>query len=47
MAQCCSGRPQILWFNRTAGKWLDLRRKVDYGIRIDNLLRHPHFIEYV
>ena len=38
---------QILWFNRMAGKWLDLRRKVDYGIRIDNLLRHPEFIEYV
>ncbi len=38
---------QILWFNRMAGKWLDLHRKVDYGIRIDNLLRHPHFIEYV
>jgi two-component system phosphate regulon sensor histidine kinase PhoR len=38
---------QILWFNRTAGRWLDLRRKVDYGIRIDNLIRHPEFIEYI
>ena len=38
---------QILWFNRTAGKWLDLRRKIDYGIRIDNLFRHPEFIEYI
>ena len=38
---------QILWFNRTAGTWLDLRRKVDYGIRIDNLFRHPEFVEYV
>jgi len=37
---------QILWFNRTAGRWLDLRRKVDYGIRIDNLIRHPEFVEY-
>jgi two-component system phosphate regulon sensor histidine kinase PhoR len=38
---------QILWFNRMAGKWLNLRRKVDYGIRIDNLLRHPDFVQYV
>jgi len=38
---------EILWFNRTAGDWLDLRRKVDNGIRIDNLLRHPDFVEYL
>ena len=38
---------EILWFNRTAGQWLDLRRKVDYGLRIDNLVRHPDFIEYL
>jgi two-component system phosphate regulon sensor histidine kinase PhoR len=38
---------EILWFNRTAGRWLDLRRKVDYGLRIDNLVRHPDFIEYL
>ena len=38
---------EILWFNRTAGHWLDLRRKVDYGIRIDNLVRNPDFIEYL
>jgi two-component system phosphate regulon sensor histidine kinase PhoR len=38
---------EILWFNRTAGRWLDLRRKVDYGIRVDNLVRHPEFIEYL
>jgi two-component system phosphate regulon sensor histidine kinase PhoR len=38
---------EILWFNRNAGLWLELRRKVDYGIRIDNLLRHPDFVEYV
>jgi len=38
---------EILWFNRTAGQWLGLRRKVDYGIRIDNLVRHPEFIEYL
>jgi two-component system phosphate regulon sensor histidine kinase PhoR len=38
---------EILWFNRTAGEWLGLRRKVDYGIRIDNLVRHPDFVEYL
>ena len=38
---------EILWFNRTAGHWLDLRRKVDYGIRIDNLVRNPDFVEYL
>lgn len=38
---------QILWFNRTAGRWLELRRKVDYGIRIDNLIRQPEFVEYI
>ena len=38
---------EILWFNRTAGQWLDLRRKVDYGRRIDNLVRNPEFVEYL
>jgi two-component system phosphate regulon sensor histidine kinase PhoR len=38
---------EILWFNRTAGDWLGLTRKVDFGIRIDNLVRHPDFIEYL
>ncbi len=38
---------EILWLNRIAGRWLDLRRKVDHGIRIDNLVRHPAFVEYL
>jgi two-component system phosphate regulon sensor histidine kinase PhoR len=38
---------EILWFNPTAAQWLGLRRKVDYGIRIDNLIRNPEFVEYV
>jgi two-component system phosphate regulon sensor histidine kinase PhoR len=38
---------EILWFNRTAARWLDLRRKVDFGIRIDNLVRNPEFVEYL
>jgi len=42
-----SSTREILWFNRMAGRWLDLQRKVDYGIRIDNLVRHPEFVEYL
>jgi two-component system phosphate regulon sensor histidine kinase PhoR len=38
---------EILWFNPTAAQWLGLRRKVDYGIRIDNLIRNPEFVGYV
>ncbi len=38
---------EILWFNRTAGTWLDLRRKLDFGLRIDNLVRHPEFVEHL
>lgn len=38
---------EILWFNRLAGEWLRLRRKRDVGIRIENLVRHPTFIEYL
>ena len=38
---------EILWFNPTAAHWLGLRRKLDYGIRIDNLIRQPEFVEYV
>lgn len=38
---------EILWFNRTAGRLLDLRRKADLGLRIDNLMRAPDFIRYL
>jgi two-component system phosphate regulon sensor histidine kinase PhoR len=38
---------EILWFNRLAGDWLRLRRKRDVGIRIENLVRHPAFVEYL
>lgn len=38
---------EILWFNRVAGQWLGLRRKLDYGLRIDNLIRQPDFVDYV
>lgn len=38
---------EILWFNRLAAQWLSLRRKRDRGIRIENLVRHPVFIDYL
>jgi two-component system phosphate regulon sensor histidine kinase PhoR len=38
---------EIVWFNRTAGRLLALRRKVDLGLRIDNLIRAPDFIRYL
>ena len=38
---------EILWFNRRAADWLHLRRKRDFGIRIENLVRHPSFVEYL
>jgi two-component system phosphate regulon sensor histidine kinase PhoR len=38
---------EILWFNRNAGRLLRLRRKIDFGQRIDNLIRHPDFVRYV
>lgn len=38
---------EILWFNAHAGEWLGLRRKRDVGIRIENLVRHPTFVEYL
>jgi two-component system phosphate regulon sensor histidine kinase PhoR len=38
---------EIHWFNRTAARWLELKRKVDYGLRIDHLVREPEFVEYI
>jgi two-component system phosphate regulon sensor histidine kinase PhoR len=38
---------EILWFNRTAARLLDLRRPADLGLRIDNLLRQPEFARYL
>lgn len=38
---------EILWFNGRAGEWLQLRRKRDVGIRIENLVRHPAFVDYL
>jgi two-component system phosphate regulon sensor histidine kinase PhoR len=38
---------EILWFNRMAGKLLGLRRKVDIGLRIINLVRDPSLVRYL
>jgi two-component system, OmpR family, phosphate regulon sensor histidine kinase PhoR len=38
---------EILWFNRTAARLLALKRKVDFSLRIDNLIRHPDFRRYL
>jgi two-component system, OmpR family, phosphate regulon sensor histidine kinase PhoR len=38
---------EILWFNRTAARLLGLRRKIDFGLRIENLIRHPDFVRYL
>ncbi len=38
---------EILWFNRTAAGLLGLRRKVDIGLPIANLVRNPEFSSYL
>jgi two-component system phosphate regulon sensor histidine kinase PhoR len=38
---------EILWFNRTAASQLGLRRKVDIGLPIANLVRNPEFSAYL
>ncbi len=38
---------EILWFNRQAARLLGLKRKADFGMPIENLLRHPDFIAYL
>src|SRR4051812_46780414 len=38
---------EIIWFNRKAGELLDLSRRVDLGLRIDNLVRNPDFVQYL
>jgi len=42
-----SASNQIIWFNRNAAAWLGLRRKLDFGIRIENLVRDPQFVDYL
>ena len=38
---------EILWFNRAAAELLHLRARGDVGLRVDNLVRRPEFVEYL
>jgi two-component system phosphate regulon sensor histidine kinase PhoR len=38
---------EILWFNRSAAELLHLRNPGDVGLRIDNLVRRPEFVQYL
>jgi two-component system phosphate regulon sensor histidine kinase PhoR len=42
-----SPQREILWFNRQAARLLGLKRPIDIGLRIDNLIRAPDFIYYL
>jgi two-component system, OmpR family, phosphate regulon sensor histidine kinase PhoR len=42
-----SSQSEIVWFNRQAARLLGLRRPVDIGLRIDNLIRAPEFVHYL
>ena len=37
----------IVWFNRQAARLLGLKRPIDIGLRVDNLIRTPEFIHYL
>jgi two-component system, OmpR family, phosphate regulon sensor histidine kinase PhoR len=38
---------EIVWFNRKAAEMLDLSRRADLGLRIENLVRNPDFVRYL
>jgi len=38
---------EIVWFNRTAARLLNLRSTADLGLRIEHLLREPEFVRYL
>ncbi len=42
-----STQHEIVWFNRRAARLLGLRRPIDVGLRIDNLIRSPEFVLYL
>jgi two-component system phosphate regulon sensor histidine kinase PhoR len=42
-----STQNEILWFNRQAARLMGLKRPVDVGLRIDNLIRAPEFVRYL
>src|SRR5271169_4728835 len=42
-----STQREIVWFNRQAARLLGLKRPIDLGLRIDNLIRSPEFVLYL
>jgi len=42
-----STQREIVWFNRQAARLLGLKRPIDVGLRIDNLIRAPEFVQYL
>ncbi len=42
-----TGQHEIVWFNRQAAQLLGLKRPVDVGLRVDNLIRSPEFVHYL
>lgn len=42
-----SSNREIVWFNPPAGRMFGLKRGVDSGLRIDNLVRAPEFVKYL
>jgi two-component system phosphate regulon sensor histidine kinase PhoR len=42
-----SNQHEIVWFNRQAARLLGLKRPIDLGLRIDNLIRSPEFVHYL
>jgi two-component system phosphate regulon sensor histidine kinase PhoR len=42
-----STQSDIVWFNRQAARLLGLKRPVDIGLRVDNLIRSPEFVHYL
>src|SRR5580700_209633 len=42
-----SPQHEIVWFNRQAARLLGLKRPIDLGLRIDNLIRSPEFVLYL
>jgi two-component system phosphate regulon sensor histidine kinase PhoR len=42
-----SSQSEIVWFNRQAARLLGLKRPVDVGLRVDNLIRSPSFVHYL
>src|SRR5579871_6748840 len=42
-----SPQREIVWFNRQGARLLGLKRPIDIGLRIDNLIRAPEFVHYL